>query len=667
MMAVQLGTALQQDKLLANSHKIIQAAAGNATGEAVYVDDLFTTTLYKGSGSSQNIVNNIDLDGEGGMVWIKDREVAYWHQIADTERGANKMLSANSSNAESSRTQHLTSFNSNGFTVGSDNDVNYSNSALAAWTFRKQPGFFTVVEQTFSGTTGTVSHDLDSTPGMIIRKRVDNAQNWFVWHRSIPSGNLVYLDLNIGQDSSPAINNVTSTSFGHSGSAGTYVFYIFAHDDQRFGENEDKPIIHCGTYNGNGGGNTKEVYIGWEPQWLLIKKITANSNSNWYIWDSMRGIYDLSGNDKHLIPNLNDYENQTNALELKTNGFNAIDLVNDSGDAHIYVAIRKPMKPPETGSDALQIVSTPYTFSYPVMTASNNNSNTRADVVLNTQRVNSSSLSQPIFMQFLTKVTESYSTSGNITTSSRGVSTSNQNSATSNAPLFYNPKQNPGWLASTLVGSTLYGFKRRPGFFDTSIENISSYTVNGEHDLGVVPEMMLGKRLDANGDFFVFHKDLTKNTDGKVNQNLKLNSSAGPQTATGNGYYQDITTTSYSTYWWPSTTGKAIHYLFATLPGVSKVGSYTGTGSDLNVDCGFTTGARFILIRRSDASGYWYLYDSVRGIVSGNDPFILLSQTGAETTTTDYVDPLSSGFTVTSSASGSINVNGGAYIFLAIA
>ena len=110
-----------------------------------------------------------------------------------------------------------------------------------------------------------------------------------------------------------------------------------------------------------------------------------------------------------------------------------------------------------------------------------------------------------------------------------------------------------------------------------------------------------------------------------------------------------------------------IAYLFASVPGISKVGSYTGTGSDLNVDCGFSAGARFVLIKRTDATGDWYAYDSVQGIVAGNDPYLLLNTTAAQVTGTDYIDPLSSGFTVTSSAPTGLNASSGTYLFYAIA
>jgi hypothetical protein len=110
-----------------------------------------------------------------------------------------------------------------------------------------------------------------------------------------------------------------------------------------------------------------------------------------------------------------------------------------------------------------------------------------------------------------------------------------------------------------------------------------------------------------------------------------------------------------------------VAYLFATCPGVSKVGSYTGNGTTQTIDCGFAGGARFVLIKRTDSTGDWYVYDTARGIVSGNDPYLLLNSTAAERTITDFIDPVSTGFALDSTALATINVSGGSYIFLAIA
>jgi hypothetical protein len=116
-----------------------------------------------------------------------------------------------------------------------------------------------------------------------------------------------------------------------------------------------------------------------------------------------------------------------------------------------------------------------------------------------------------------------------------------------------------------------------------------------------------------------------------------------------------------------SSGGTFVAYLFATCAGVSKVGSYTGSGLLQTIPCGFTTGARFILIKRTDSTGDWYVYDSVRGISSGNDPYLLWNTTGAEVTGTNYIDTDTTGFQVTAAAPAGLNASGGNYIFLAIA
>ena len=107
-----------------------------------------------------------------------------------------------------------------------------------------------------------------------------------------------------------------------------------------------------------------------------------------------------------------------------------------------------------------------------------------------------------------------------------------------------------------------------------------------------------------------------------------------------------------------------IAYLFATLAGVSKVGSYTGNGSTMTIDCGFSSGARFVLIKRTDTTDNWYVWDSVRGIVSGTEPYLRLNNATAEATGADYIDPDSSGFALPNDY---FTTNGATFIFYAIA
>jgi hypothetical protein len=110
-----------------------------------------------------------------------------------------------------------------------------------------------------------------------------------------------------------------------------------------------------------------------------------------------------------------------------------------------------------------------------------------------------------------------------------------------------------------------------------------------------------------------------------------------------------------------------ISYLFATCAGVSKVGTYTGNGSNQTIACGFAAGSRFVLIKRINASGDWYVWDSARGIVAGNDPHISFNSEASEVTTDDSVDTDNSGFIVNQLSATDVNVSSAVYIFLAIA
>jgi hypothetical protein len=220
-------------------------------------------------------------------------------------------------------------------------------------------------------------------------------------------------------------------------------------------------------------------------------------------------------------------------------------------------------------------------------------------------------------------------------------------------------------------------FRRAPGFFD-----VVAYTGNGSsprtinHNLGVTPELIILKpRSVAGSDLNVTSQfgatSCLARYGGLNNTQVLLDRNYG----TNDNYLNsqptetqvEVRTPGYDGNQGNTNNVNYIMYLFASTPGISKVGTYTGTGSDVNVNCGFTSGARFVLVRRTDSAGSWYVWDSVRGIVAGNDPYLLLNSTAAQVTSTDYIDPLSSGFTVTSSAPAELNASGGNYLFLAIA
>jgi hypothetical protein len=205
-------------------------------------------------------------------------------------------------------------------------------------------------------------------------------------------------------------------------------------------------------------------------------------------------------------------------------------------------------------------------------------------------------------------------------------------------------------------------FGRAPSFFD---EVCYTGTGNGtviSHNLGVAPELAIFKcRSTATRDWVV-------RAPGTGSDRYVLFTTAAQ--ANASGWYSATSSqiTFATSYAGTAESGLTfVAYLFATCAGVSKVGSYTGTAALLTVDCGFTSGARFVLIKRTDSTGDWWTYDSARGITSGNDPYLYLNTTDPEDTGTNYVDTDSTGFKVTAAAPAGLNASGGSYIFLAIA
>jgi hypothetical protein len=216
------------------------------------------------------------------------------------------------------------------------------------------------------------------------------------------------------------------------------------------------------------------------------------------------------------------------------------------------------------------------------------------------------------------------------------------------------------------LGAYGWNFRRAPGFFD-----VVAYTGDGvagrtvPHNLGVTPELMIVKKRSATGGWTSYHKFLGN---GK---NINLNEAGTPDVSDA---WNNTDPTQFVFSVSPSGAGNDtnantatfIAYLFATLDGVSKVGSYTGNGSSQTINCGFTSGARFILIKRTDSTGDWYVWDTARGIVTGNDPHLSLNTTAAEVTSNDSIDPDSSGFIVNQVAATNVNVSSASYIFMAI-
>lgn len=637
-----------------------------------YIENVFSTYLYKGNGSTQTITNGIDLSSKGGMVWIKDRNSGvYWHCVYDTNRGATKQIYTNRTELQDTEATSITAFNNNGFSLGSYIATNENAQNLVSWTFRKQAKFFDVVTYSGNSVAGRqISHNLGSVPGVMIVKVISGTANdWQVYHRSL--GNTKYLRLNTTDTPSTATSrwndtDPTSTYFvvGNNSSVNAtgsdYVAYLFAHDAGGFGLNGTDNVISCGSYTGNGSATGPTITLGYEPQWLLVKSTTA-VGSHWYLMDTTRVM--SFNNAWELYPNLSasDTAQAKNIVPTAT-GFQVVTTdgyLNTNGGTYVYIAIRRgPMKTatsgtqifdPETSNGA---IGTVLTTGFP----------------LDLQIVHARDAIDNVYWMDRLRGLNSLAGDKN-----NGYIYSSLNAAQTTTTGLTNYVDNTGFQISGAFSGILnvyWNFRRAPGAFD-----IVSYlgnnpsggttTQNVTHNLGVAPELMIVKNLSATGDWYVYSSALGPS----VYLRLQTTGTTASSTTVWNN--TNPTSSVFSVGATSATnndTNRYIAYLFASLSGVCKVGTYTGTGASQTIDCGFTGGARFIMIKRTNtATGNWYVWDSARGISSGNDPFVFMNATSTEETTFNYVDTTSVGFTLTASAPAAINASGSTFLFLAIA
>jgi len=656
----------------------LQATSGAASYDAFgggvpvvpnYIEDVFSTYLYTGTNTNpNNIVNGIDLSTKGGMVWCKARSAVNSNTIWDSARGVKNFLITNATNANTNLTSTyptygLQSFNTDGFTLGKNFEgENDTGDSIVSWTFRKQPKFFDIVTYTGNGSSKTINHNLGSVPGVMIVKSTTYVDNWAVYHRSL--GATKYIELNNTDAASTSVGSrwdaePTSTSFsvGYNGSVNasgeTYVAYLFAHDAGGFGLSGTDNVISCGSYTGNGtAGNA--VTLGFEPQWIMIKK-TSSAGGGWVIQDVMRGMSNTGSVALSAQSSGDEADYGLSTIIPTATGFTLPSYGgwNGSGETFIYIAIRRgPMKVPTSGTSVFAPSSAVEPQSSPLFTAG------FSDMTLHKPRLSEGNA--PWITDRLRGngvVLETPYTSSQTTYSTYFKYDSNAGA--------YIPAS--GYYNNSGGGSipyALYAFKRAPSFFDVVCYTGTGANRTVAHNLGVAPELMITKSRSGTYDWAVYAAGIGNTSYGLLNDagQFYVDSSAWNNTSptssvftVGTGTYMNGSGATY------------VAYLFATCAGVSKVGSYTGTGTTKQIDCGFTSGARFVLIKRTDSTGSWYVWDVARGISSGNDPYLLLNSTAAEVTNTDYIDAYSAGFEISSTAPAEINASGGTFIYLSIA
>lgn len=629
------------------------------------VQDVFSTNLYTGNAGTQAIVNGINLLGEGGLVWVKQRNGTQYHSLVDTERTAAFLQRTPSTAGDLAFGSQYFQFKSDGFYLSGNTDVNASTNQNASWTFRKAPKFFDIVTYTGDGAnTRAIPHSLGVTPGMVIVKCRTTTGNWSVRHKDLASGFPLHLNTSDASGTTATytsgyVSGFTDTTFTTSGfsnnvtkvnqSGYTYVAYLFAHDPSPEG------LIQCGSYVGKGSVAGPIVDLGWEPQYLLIKNATATSD--WYIYDTTRGF--TLNIDNVLLANTTNAEISVDRITPTPSGFMPFNTtINTSGQTYIYMAIRAPEPDPVSAKIRKSFSAWPYTGTGATQTIPNG-IDLANDGGMSWYKSRNTSGGHWIFDTLR----------GDYRLSSDAINAQAVADWIDPTPTGVTVKD----TANINVNDTTYAswtFKKQPRFFD-----VVTYTGDGvagrqiTHNLGVAPGMVVVKASSTSSSWLVQHRSLPlssgsptylylNRTDAGISTNANL---TWPTPAT-ESVFTTSTNTNFNGYTY-------VAYLFAHDPapdGIIQCGSYVGNGATdgINVELGWEP--QYVLLKSATAADNWLIYDSSRAFnIAGPDGFLMANSAQGETTNLDSIKPTATGF-IPRAAQVSHNNNGQTYIYMAI-
>jgi len=319
-------------------------------------------TLYTGNSSTQTITNGVAGQSfQPDFVWAKSRTYAYSHMIFDSIRGANQVLASNNTAVDTFVSGTLTSFNSNGFTVGANENGNYTSGGLAvAWQWKAggtavsntngsitssvsantTSGFSVVTWTNPASGTPTIGHGLSVAPTFIIVKDRTYAYNWDVGCTSIGWANRLNLNT----------TSTTSSGFWNS-TAPTSTVFTYASSGANSG---DSIVAYCwapiagysafGSYTGNGSADGPFVYLGFRPRFIMFK--CSSNSGNWDMLDTSRNTYNVAN--YRLLAESSGAEITGAGVDIVSNGFkirNTDTSYNGSGQVYIYMAFAEtPLK-----------------------------------------------------------------------------------------------------------------------------------------------------------------------------------------------------------------------------------------------------------------------------------------------------------------------------------
>ena len=321
----------------------------------------FQTKIWSGNGGTQAITFDGSENMQPDWVWIKRRNDTNGHTVLDSVRGATKSWRADATEAEETRASSLTSFDSNGFTLGSDGNVNASGGTYVAWNWKAGTSVsgnttgsgtakaysgsvntdagFSIIKYVGNGTSGhTIPHHLTVAPNVIITKVLNETSSAYVYHSGIGATKNLFLSEGDAAGTSAAYwaNTAPSSSVftvgdqtGNNGNSKNIIAYCFA---------DIKGYSKFGSYTGNGNADGPMIVTGMKPAWLMIKR-SSTGGDDWMMTDNKMNLFNVIN--KRLNPNSNGAEQSTDIIDFVSNGFKlraTPDYMNGSGSTYIYMA-----------------------------------------------------------------------------------------------------------------------------------------------------------------------------------------------------------------------------------------------------------------------------------------------------------------------------------------
>ena len=303
----------------------------------------FQCKAYTGNGTNQNITFDGDENMQPDLIWIKNRDGTDWHDVTDSVRGVAKSIFPNNDDAEEAAATSVTAIGSDGFTVGSSDQVNDASDKYVAWCWKESAdaGFDILTFEGNSTDDTDISHNLSAVPHFMIVRNFDADKEWCVYHHkntSAPETDQLVLNTNAAttdsddkwSDEAPTSSVFTvGDSSQLNASGNTSIAYLWS---------EKQGFSKFGSYIGNGNNDGPFVYTGFRPAWVMCKG-TA-SNREWVMHDNKRDAENVV--DGTLYANTNDAEGTGTArMDFLSNGFKLREDGNNwnaSGETYVYMA-----------------------------------------------------------------------------------------------------------------------------------------------------------------------------------------------------------------------------------------------------------------------------------------------------------------------------------------